>query len=148
MPFWTNRQNSGVDTIDGDETGNAAQKGLLPAVLAMSIRWNVAAGEWEYNLYDLTGWHVMTTGQETNYNPPFRVRRVLLSDGSNETRRIVYDLAGNGEQNKEDVKYRYQRAIGNYFRTNEMHDIHLTKLYLDQITGVENDYATHIVLFG
>ncbi|MBE3122205.1 MAG: hypothetical protein IMZ53_14920 [Thermoplasmata archaeon] len=148
MPFYVNTQNSGPETIDMGDTGSSAAKCLLPAVIAVTLRWNADGDEWEYNRHDLTGWHVMTTGDEHDWNPPIRVRRILLSDGSNESRRLCYDLAGNGEQQARDVKYRYQRAISNYFRTNEMHDLHVTKLYLDQITPSGNDYATYIVLYG
>lgn len=142
MPLHEPTQNSGPETIDMGDSGSAAAKTLLPVVLACAVRWNVSGGEWEYNYFDTTGWHVF--GTDTTFNPPFRVRRVLISDNSNEQRRIVYDLAGNGEQRS----ITYQVAVNNYFRTNEMHDLHITKLYLDQITADGADHATHIMLFG
>jgi hypothetical protein len=130
MPLHNNRQDSGPETITMDDSHGAAVKSMLPMVIAVSLRYNATSGNWEYNLHDLTGWH--DCPNQTLYEPPISVRRVLLRDESHDYRRIVYDLSGNGEEARSSTtKDRYQMGIDSFLQTNELHPLHITRVYLD-----------------
>jgi hypothetical protein len=139
MPLHDNRQGAGGDTISMLDAHPV--RSLLPVVIACSLRYNTTSSKWEYNYHDLGGW--VELADQTMFEPPFRVRRVSIRDENNKSMRIVYDTAGNGELRN---NVTYQMGIDAILVANVLHDIHITRLYLDQ--GSEGNLASFIILHG
>jgi len=137
MPLFNSAQGAGPETIDSHLSGSAAEKAALPMVLAVGLRYNVDT--WEYNLHDGAGWQTCT--DQTEYNPPIRVRKVLINNVQAAYDRLVVCLSGNGETARVPV-LTYQMGIDANYATRILHDLHVTKVYLDAT------YANNLVLFG
>ena len=151
MSLHHNGQMSGPSTIDMNDSGSAAEKALLPVVLAISLRLEAVTQKWQANYNDGNGWAQLS--DQTGYVPPIRVRRINICDESSDARQIEFNLAGNGEQMAKGTKANpnrdYQEAIIEIFRTNQMHDLHITKIYLaDGLQRTSGNNATYIVLHG
>jgi hypothetical protein len=147
MPIHEDMQDSGPETKDMPLSGSAAEKVMLPPVLAVSLRY-IAVNqkyEWQYNLHDLTGWH--TCPHQDYYYPPIRVTRVLLNDSSNTVRYISVDLAGNAWTANQVDKTQQQLGITLSLLTNTEHMVHVTKLYFNTLSVVYTN-ADSIVLLG
>lgn len=160
MSLHHNNQMSGPNTIDMNDSGSAAEKAMLPVVLAISLR--LYERKWQVNLNDGNGWKELS--DQSSYTPPIRVRKVNICEASIEgggseydslydSRTLEFNLAGNGEQmakgTKENPNREFQEGIVETFRTNMLHDLHITKIYLANLLQVVHyTNATYIVLHG
>lgn len=144
MPIYEqDTQDSGPETKYPTISGSGAEKVKLPPETAVSLRITVQ-GVWEFNLHGNAGWQICP--DQTEYNPPLAVTRIILVDstGSVLTRKIACDLSGNGYTARLDNKFLYQRKVEMYLKTNEEHEMHVTKVYLN----TDLTTATNIVFLS
>jgi hypothetical protein len=150
MPLHNSNQASGPETNDINQSGSAAEKAMLPMVIAVSLRLLIENNEivgWQANYHDGNGWG--TLSDQSGFVPTFRVRKINICDESNSIRNIEVNLAGNGEQWAKEVKNMFQEQIIETLLTNCLHDLHITKIYLaDKLQRVSGTNATYIVLHG
>jgi len=136
MPYRLNTQGSGPETIDANQSGSAAERAMLPMVVAVSVKLDTT---WKYNLHDGKGWQ--NCPFQDHFDPPIRVRKVLFPDTTNTKIGMTYDLAGNGEQSKDPATVnRYQLEVIGTFLTNVLHDLHVTRVYLDDDSQTDAEY--------